>query len=67
MVYKCGKEITPHVPTITNLCLRYICYDPNYNYDDGDDEEDMECDEEVNIKFVYAKLLSFVMIHVIPE
>ena len=21
MVYKCGKEITPHIPTITKLCL----------------------------------------------
>ncbi len=49
MVYKCGNEITPHIPAITKLCLQYICYDPNYNYEeetDADDEE-MECDDEV--------------------
>ena len=44
MVYKCGKEITPHIPTITKLCLKYICYDPNYNYDDIDDDDSMDCD-----------------------
>lgn len=51
MVYKCGKEITPHIPTITKLCLMYICYDPNYNYEETDDgiendENGMECDED---------------------
>jgi len=43
MVYKCGKEITPHIPTITRLCLTYICYDPNYNYDENDDDDGMDC------------------------
>ena len=47
MVFKCGKEITPHLPTIIGLCLKYICYDPNYNYDDCDDEDEMDLDEEV--------------------
>jgi len=28
-----------------SLCLEYITYDPNYNYDDGEDS-DMECDDE---------------------
>ena len=51
MMYKCGKEITPHVPAITILCLDYICYDPNYNYDndmDGNDEDNdgMDCDDD---------------------
>ncbi len=49
MVYKCGKEITPHIPTITQLCLLYICYDPNYNYDDEDDQDNddsMDCDQD---------------------
>ena len=53
MVYKCGNEITPHIPAITKLCLQYICYDPNYNYEeetDADDEE-MECDDEVILSF----------------
>ena len=51
MMYKCGKEITPHVPGIIDLCLDYICYDPNYNYDNddyGEDQENngMDCDED---------------------
>jgi len=44
MVSKCGSEISSHIPAIVNLCLEYITYDPNYNYDDGEDS-DMECDE----------------------
>ena len=57
MVYKCCNEITPHIPAITKLCLQYICYDPNYNYEeeaDGDDEQ-MECDDEVR-KFAGLKI-----------
>jgi len=45
MVSKCGSEISPHIPAIVELCLEYLTYDPNYNYDDGYDS-DMECDEE---------------------
>ena len=41
MMYKCGKEITPHVPAITQLCLDYICYDPNYNYNLGMQKSDV--------------------------
>lgn len=47
-VRRCPKEITPHVNTIIEICLQYLCYDPNYNYDD-DDEDSMDmdrCDEE---------------------
>ena len=39
MVSKCGSEISGHIPALV-----YINYDPNYNYDDGDDS-DMECDD----------------------
>ena len=58
MVYKCGEQITPHIPVIVQPCLDYLCYDPNYNYDDADDngdgmdvddgdgEDDDESDEE---------------------
>jgi len=45
MVSKCGSEISGHIPTIVDLCLEYITYDPNYNYEDEEDS-DMECDEE---------------------
>jgi len=33
-------------PQIINICLEYICHDPNYNYDDDEDDDDMEMDEE---------------------
>ena len=49
MVYKCGKEVAPHVGTVMELCLELVCYDPNYNYDDCDDDvmdDDMETDED---------------------
>jgi len=46
MVCKCGSQMAPHVPAITRLCLQYVTYDPNYNYDDEDDDE-MECDDEM--------------------
>ena len=46
MVCKCGSEMSPHIPEITKLCLKYLTYDPNYNYNDEDDS-DMECDDEV--------------------
>eukprot|EP00096_Caligus_rogercresseyi_P003100 TRINITY_DN1567_c0_g1_i2.p1 TRINITY_DN1567_c0_g1~~TRINITY_DN1567_c0_g1_i2.p1 ORF type:complete len:1243 (+),score=465.99 TRINITY_DN1567_c0_g1_i2:109-3837(+) len=47
MILKCGKEITPHIPAILSLCLEYICYDPNYNYDEADEgDEDMELDPD---------------------
>lgn len=32
-VYRCPKEITPHINKIIETCLLYITYDPNYNYD----------------------------------
>lgn len=31
---------------IVELCLHYITYDPNYNYDDGDTDNMMETDED---------------------
>ncbi|XP_063954997.1 cullin-associated NEDD8-dissociated protein 1-like isoform X1 [Lytechinus pictus] len=39
-VRRCPKEVSSHVSTIVDLCLQYICYDPNYNYEDDDEEED---------------------------
>lgn len=37
---RCPKEMSPHLPTIIKLCLKYITYDPNYNYDADDDQDD---------------------------
>lgn len=46
-VNRCPKEITPHIPAITELCLKYMTYDPNYNYDEDDDDEE-NADDDVN-------------------
>ncbi|KAH9373876.1 hypothetical protein HPB48_016148 [Haemaphysalis longicornis] len=46
LLRRCPKELAPHVPTIMNICLEYICYDPNYNYDDEDDENCMDMDRD---------------------
>uniref|UniRef100_A0AAY4B150 TATA-binding protein interacting (TIP20) domain-containing protein n=1 Tax=Denticeps clupeoides TaxID=299321 RepID=A0AAY4B150_9TELE len=53
-IRRCPKEMSPHIDTVIKICLTYITYDPNYNYDaddsameteDGDDEE-QESDDE---------------------
>ncbi|CAB1353222.1 unnamed protein product [Coregonus sp. 'balchen'] len=42
----CPKEMSPHIPTVIKLCLRYITYDPNYNYDvDEDRDESMDTED----------------------
>ncbi|XP_038208414.1 cullin-associated NEDD8-dissociated protein 1 [Zerene cesonia] len=49
IVLKCPKEVQPHIPTIIDLCLKMITYDPNYNYEDeeeGGGGEDEEMEEE---------------------
>nr|CAD7459444.1 unnamed protein product [Timema tahoe] len=48
-VQRCPKEMTLHIGTVTELCLDYLTYDPNYNYDDdeeGEEEGLMETEEE---------------------
>uniref|UniRef100_A0A2K6E462 Cullin associated and neddylation dissociated 2 (putative) n=1 Tax=Macaca nemestrina TaxID=9545 RepID=A0A2K6E462_MACNE len=42
---KCPKEMGPHMPNVTSLCLQYIKHDPNYNYDSDEDEEQMETED----------------------
>ncbi|CAN9512592.1 unnamed protein product [Ophioblennius macclurei] len=39
-VRRCPKEMSPHVATVTQLCLKFMTFDPNYNYDDNEEEED---------------------------
>uniref|UniRef100_A0A8D0CZ05 Cullin-associated and neddylation-dissociated 1 n=2 Tax=Sander lucioperca TaxID=283035 RepID=A0A8D0CZ05_SANLU len=46
-VRRCPKEVYPHVSTVISLCLRYLTYDPNYNFDD-EDEDDNAMDAEQN-------------------
>ncbi|ELU01651.1 hypothetical protein CAPTEDRAFT_19001 [Capitella teleta] len=45
-VRRCPKEISPHIDRIIQLCLEYIAYDPNYNYEEGADEDDMELEDD---------------------
>ncbi|KAM9326759.1 cullin-associated NEDD8-dissociated protein 1-like [Gastrophryne carolinensis] len=45
-IKRCPKEISSYVPTIMDLCLKYIAYDPNYNYDSEEEEESMETESE---------------------
>lgn len=46
-ILRCPKEVYPHVPTVISICLRYLTYDPNYNFDD-EDEDDNAMDAEQN-------------------
>uniref|UniRef100_A0A8C8SN09 Cullin associated and neddylation dissociated 2 (putative) n=1 Tax=Pelusios castaneus TaxID=367368 RepID=A0A8C8SN09_9SAUR len=41
-VRRCPKEIGPHIPSVMGLCLSYITYDPNYNYDNEEEEWEEE-------------------------
>ncbi|KAK7091549.1 cullin-associated NEDD8-dissociated protein 1-like isoform X2 [Littorina saxatilis] len=45
-VRRCPKEVSPFISEIAEICLKYICYDPNYNYDDDEEAMDTEADEE---------------------
>uniref|UniRef100_A0A4W4HM86 TATA-binding protein interacting (TIP20) domain-containing protein n=1 Tax=Electrophorus electricus TaxID=8005 RepID=A0A4W4HM86_ELEEL len=54
---RCPKEMSPHITMVIKLCLKYIAYDPNYNYEADDnheesmdtgsaEDEDQESDDE---------------------
>jgi len=45
-VRRCPKQISVYIKQIMELCLKYISYDPNYNYDDESDDADEEMDAE---------------------
>ncbi|CAB4034538.1 cullin-associated NEDD8-dissociated 1-like, partial [Paramuricea clavata] len=46
-VIRCPKEVTAHVSKITELCLEFICFDPNYNYgSDEEDDDSMDTDDQ---------------------
>ncbi|NXY07702.1 CAND1 protein, partial [Pteruthius melanotis] len=40
-VRRCPKEMDPHISSVMALCLKYITFDPNYSYD-NEEEEMME-------------------------
>ncbi|XP_062265609.1 cullin-associated NEDD8-dissociated protein 2 [Platichthys flesus] len=43
---RCPKEMSPHVATVTKLCLQFMTFDPNYNYDDDEQDEEDSMDIE---------------------
>ncbi|CAK8675597.1 unnamed protein product [Clavelina lepadiformis] len=45
-IRRCPMEVTSYIDAIIQMCLDYITYDPNYNYDDGDMYEDEVDDED---------------------
>lgn len=45
-VYRCPDAIGPHISTITELCMKYVTYDPNYNYEADDGEAGVAMDTE---------------------
>ncbi|XP_041671134.1 cullin-associated NEDD8-dissociated protein 2 isoform X2 [Cheilinus undulatus] len=38
-IRRCPKEMSPHVSTVTQLCLKFMTFDPNYNYDEEEEDE----------------------------
>ncbi|XP_050418505.1 cullin-associated NEDD8-dissociated protein 1 [Patella vulgata] len=40
-VRRCPKEVSPFITEIIGICLQYLCHDPNYNYDDDEDSDEM--------------------------
>ena len=44
-IRRCPKQITPHIHAIIQLCLEYVCYDPNYNYGEEEEDDSMDMDE----------------------
>ncbi|XP_055713494.1 cullin-associated NEDD8-dissociated protein 1 [Phlebotomus papatasi] len=50
-IQRCPEAIVPHIPSIVSLCLDYVTYDPNYNYeaDDGDAGVSMDTEEEEDV------------------
>eukprot|EP01113_Clastostelium_recurvatum_P046299 TRINITY_DN809_c0_g1_i2.p1 TRINITY_DN809_c0_g1~~TRINITY_DN809_c0_g1_i2.p1 ORF type:complete len:1240 (+),score=410.29 TRINITY_DN809_c0_g1_i2:61-3780(+) len=49
LILRSSKDVTPYLPQIITLCLKFIRYDPNYASEDDDGDEgmgDAEEDEE---------------------
>ncbi|XP_030383678.1 cullin-associated NEDD8-dissociated protein 1 [Scaptodrosophila lebanonensis] len=45
-VSRCPDAIKPHIPMILELCLKYLTYDPNYNYEADEVEAGIAMDTE---------------------
>ncbi|CAJ1051190.1 cullin-associated NEDD8-dissociated protein 2 isoform X1 [Xyrichtys novacula] len=49
-IRRCPKEMSPHVATVTQLCLKFMTFDPNYNYDEDEieDEDSMDIEDDLD-------------------
>uniref|UniRef100_A0A0K8UC02 Cullin-associated NEDD8-dissociated protein 1 n=3 Tax=Bactrocera latifrons TaxID=174628 RepID=A0A0K8UC02_BACLA len=45
-VYRCQDAVAPHVSMILDICLQYLSYDPNYNYESDDSHSCLAMDTE---------------------
>ncbi|XP_074508619.1 cullin-associated NEDD8-dissociated protein 1-like [Sebastes fasciatus] len=45
-IRRCPKEMSPHIATVTQLCLKFMTFDPNYNYDNEQEEQEDSMDIE---------------------
>jgi len=54
IVWDCGvyRVNICFVSQIIKICLEYIVYDPNYNYDDEHDDDSMETDDDEDAEYV---------------
>uniref|UniRef100_A0A672ZMS9 Cullin-associated and neddylation-dissociated 2 (putative) n=1 Tax=Sphaeramia orbicularis TaxID=375764 RepID=A0A672ZMS9_9TELE len=47
-IRRCPKEMSPHITTVTQLCLKFMTFDPNYNYDDDEEEDSMDLEDRLD-------------------
>ena len=45
-VRRCPKEVSPHINSIIGICLKFLCYDPNYNYEDDENDDAMDVGDD---------------------
>ena len=43
---RCPQEVSPFRQELLDTCMKFIEYDPNYNYDDSDEEMEDYSDDE---------------------
>jgi cullin-associated NEDD8-dissociated protein 1 len=48
-VSRCPKEVVSFIPEILRVSLSFLKYDPNYSYEDFEDQMDMDDDEGIGL------------------
>ena len=58
-MYSCPEAITVHIPSVVKLCLKYITYNPDYNYEMDDAngiQMETEDDEDIGSSVEYVMM-----------